>query len=285
MPGMSSEATDDERTSFDTPRIRSIGRSVFDPIWAVEEHASVGSELVHVLRGEVRVEARGYAIEGRPGDTIYTPRGMPHRDVFPLDSTFEVYLIHFDWPGESSMLGRVAPVDLTAAAAASRGEVASDCQRLYEDFLRGGDLADQLTSLRLLQIILTMCRGASAANATDDASETRATGVRRQTLLREAQGIIRAQFAQTLSLDVIADQLEISPYYLSRIFSESSGFTLSHFLTQVRMERAAELLSEGRLPIGDVGRQVGYADSRYFARVFKAHFDCSPSAYRSRSTA
>lgn len=266
------------------PEIRSMGRSIFDPVWALREHASTGIELVHVLRGQVQVRTNDYTIDAREGDTIYTPNGKPHTDVFPLDSTFEVYLVHFSWAGEKEMLDQWSPPQLTKLDDATRLHIASEMRQLYHDFLSRQPMSRTIANLRLLQIVYSMCRGAAvAAGQTDQGDESDSRQGRPALIMHSAKKLINERFADELTLDTIAEAIDISPYYLSRVFSEQSGFTLSSYLTSVRMEKAVELLRDVKLNVSQVARSVGYRDPHYFSKVFKAHLGASPSAYRSKN--
>ena len=64
------------------------------------------------------------------------------------------------------------------------------------------------------------------------------------------------------------------------LFSQQSGFTLSAYLTQARMGRAAALLSDPSVRIADVAYAVGFEDPNYFSRVFRKFHGKPPSHFR-----
>ena len=274
---------DGEETPLHTyppPRVTSLGRSIFDPIWREQEHRGRCSELLHVLRGRVDLVMRDGTVHGREGDTIYTPARAPHRDVFPPNTEFEVYLVHFEWPGEDELLRRFTPQRLAGVSEATKAELSAEFGRLYRDFQRQGPYVAELTGARLLQIILTLCR--EAAGPSEPAAAKDQQSSRRHRLMARAKRVIQQRYAEPLALDDIAAELRISPYHLSHVFSAESGFTLLSYLTTVRMERAAELLKAGHEPIGAVATAVGFQDARYFSRVFRAHYGMAPSTYRAQ---
>lgn len=278
------------------PVIQAMGRCVFDPIWAQRQHADRQAEILHVLRGRAVVQTPTYRIVGREGDTIYTPSGMPHRDVFAPGSVFEVYLVRFTWQQEREVLGQYAPSSLAAIRGPSRLSLADVCHRLYQEFSSDRPLGRELAGVRLLEILLTMCSVAEAkwtskasrpcaaaslkAGPTAEPPLARQTRGRRTQILQQAKRLMRENLAQPLSLQWLADQLNVSPYYLSRVFSEDSGFRLSHYLTDLRMNHARGLLAEGCLRVAQVAHAVGYRDPHYFTKVYRAHFGQSPSASR-----
>ncbi len=267
-------------TGMGFPEITSVGRSVFDPIWALKEHAGPDTELMHVLHGQVTIKTRSYSIVAREGDTIYTPAGMPHRDVFPLDSVFEVYMIHFNWPGEKKILNRFSPVRLARLTPAGRQEIAASFHQFFQEFVSDLPFGRQLMSTHLLQILFRLCREAAVAGRAGRKKKEDFSQARRGQIMTEAKKIIERNFAEPIALETIAEALDLSSYYLSRVFSEESGFTLSNYITRVRMEHAVDLLRNPRKNISQVAQAVGFKDSHYFRKVFKAFFRKSPKDFR-----
>ncbi|MFC4322393.1 response regulator [Litchfieldia salsa] len=72
-----------------------------------------------------------------------------------------------------------------------------------------------------------------------------------------------------LSLQMMADTVNVSASYLSHLFSQETGQTFIEYLTNVRMERAKELLMTTRNKTYEIAYEVGYSDSHYFCRSFK----------------
>jgi transcriptional regulator GlxA family with amidase domain len=109
----------------------------------------------------------------------------------------------------------------------------------------------------------------------------RAATVRhRTTLFREAVEIVEAEYASDLSLDDIARRVASSRRQLQRAYAEIGTTTFRTHLTEVRMDRAAELLAEGGLAVRDVARRVGYRQPAQFAKAFRRRHGSAPSEYR-----
>ena len=102
----------------------------------------------------------------------------------------------------------------------------------------------------------------------------------RTSLHDEALEIIQAEYASELSLDDIARRIATSRRQLQRAFAEAGGTTFREAVAIVRMRKAAELLRDHRLTVGQVARRVGYRQSAQFAKAFRAHHGMVPSAYR-----
>lgn len=83
-----------------------------------------------------------------------------------------------------------------------------------------------------------------------------------------------------LSTKEISEYARLSASYACTVFKNETGQTLNQFLTEFRLERAKELLSDPRNNISDVASLVGYNDSNYFGKAFKKYAGVSPSDYR-----
>lgn len=80
----------------------------------------------------------------------------------------------------------------------------------------------------------------------------------------------------------IAAKYRLHPGYLSRLFKQEMGETLSEYLLRTKVERAAQLLKEDRHKIGEIAGLVGYSTSSYFSVMFKKYTGCSPREYCQR---
>lgn len=96
---------------------------------------------------------------------------------------------------------------------------------------------------------------------------------------------IHNNYQRDISLADLAKIIFLNPDYFSRVFKQCTGRTFSEYLTQVRIDRAKELLSETDLPVGELAREVGYSDPNYFSRVFARVTGMCPSRYRQMARA
>ncbi|SFA76146.1 Helix-turn-helix domain-containing protein [Cohnella sp. OV330] len=98
----------------------------------------------------------------------------------------------------------------------------------------------------------------------------------------EAIAHIRKHFADPmLSLNALADKLAISPPYLSRLITESTGSSFPDFVNLVRLEHARSLLvDELELDIRTVAERSGYGSSTYFTTLFKKRYGMTPTKWR-----
>jgi AraC family transcriptional regulator len=98
--------------------------------------------------------------------------------------------------------------------------------------------------------------------------------------LKQAIDYINDHLAEALSITMIANQLQMSPYYFSRLFKQSVGLSPYQYVMQQRMERAAFLLRTTSLSVAVIAIQVGFTSQNQFAIQFRKLMHTTPSDYR-----
>ena len=98
--------------------------------------------------------------------------------------------------------------------------------------------------------------------------------------IRLAKAWIAEHYSEAISLETVADEVGLSPAYFSTSFRQVEGRTFSDYLTAVRMEAARELLSSTLMTNAEIAARIGYADEKYFGKVFKKEVGIRPGEYR-----
>ncbi len=91
---------------------------------------------------------------------------------------------------------------------------------------------------------------------------------------------IEANGDRQLSLNEIAQSINVSPWHLCRLFKVGTGTSVNQYLLGLRMQKAKELLETTCLRVKEIMNQVGIRDESHFARTFKKLYRVSPSQYR-----
>jgi AraC family transcriptional regulator len=91
---------------------------------------------------------------------------------------------------------------------------------------------------------------------------------------------MRTRMAEDLCLDKLAAESGLSVFHFARMFKQSLGVPPRVYLTQLRMEKAIELLQSTELSITEIAQEVGYSSSQVLARIFLKHYHRSPTDYR-----
>lgn len=86
--------------------------------------------------------------------------------------------------------------------------------------------------------------------------------------------------AQPLTVAHLARQAAMSPRRFATVFRDVCGKPPMRYVMDVRLDRATELLREGRWTVSEVAHRTGFSSVHYFSRAFRRHWGMSPSQYR-----
>lgn len=102
-------------------------------------------------------------------------------------------------------------------------------------------------------------------------------------VVTQAKTYIQEHLGENISRADIAKKVYLHPDYLSHIFRDRTGATLSDYILQERVRWAKELLTVGQMSITEIGEMVGFSNSSYFGKMFRKYVGCTPKDYRRQS--
>ena len=251
------------------PNLFAMGVCVFDPAWSQRWHKDPHAELLYGIHGRATITFAGQRFPLEAGGLAFVPPDTLHRDEFDAREEPEIFMAQFRWRAASAFFQLVTNDRLAALPTHRCDEARRLVLRLREHAANDTDL-DRALGRALLHVLLlqlwTDVRGAPPPERID----------RRRDLVERARRYLDTHFSEPLSLERMARELRISVYYLSRTFSRENGFSITSYLTAVRMAAARDRLRAREGNVSEVAYSVGYESSAYFSRVFKKHFGFAP---------
>ena len=103
---------------------------------------------------------------------------------------------------------------------------------------------------------------------------------RTTSIIRDIEKYISTNYSENLTINSIAEKIYLTPQYLCKIYKKETGNTINNYITDLRMEKAVNLLHIRNLKLYEIADKLGYRDANYFARVFKKYYNVNPSEYR-----
>lgn len=91
---------------------------------------------------------------------------------------------------------------------------------------------------------------------------------------------IKNNLSDDLSVNDIAKKLNISVYYLSHLFKQFTGISILEYRNELRLTKAKQMLTEGRLSVNEIAIRCGFCNASYFAEVFSRSEKISPSQFK-----
>ncbi len=98
-------------------------------------------------------------------------------------------------------------------------------------------------------------------------------------IVQATKDYLETHYSEEISLENVAEQVNISPQYFSKLIKKNTGFNFIDWLSMLRVKKAKELLSNSNYTVKEVCFMVGYKDPNYFSRIFKKRIGITPSEY------
>lgn len=227
---------------------------------AVLEHAHEDAHFVLVTGGKYVSTAGGLPIEEQPV-LVYNPPGTVHRDRFERGrgSFFAISLA----PATAAIALAESSVPRTALYLTGALQHALVMQIARACARDDGSLSVEALCFELL--------GSMQPNSTPALPPA---------WLRLAREMLCDRYADGLTIGDIARAVRVHPIHLARVFRRHYRCTPGDFQRFRRLERAAALLTDGRLAPGEIAQRCGFADQSQLSKAFARLFGLPPGEYR-----
>jgi|GEM_PF-387436 Response regulator containing CheY-like receiver domain and AraC-type DNA-binding domain len=107
-------------------------------------------------------------------------------------------------------------------------------------------------------------------------------GTKNTKVIEAAKMFILDHFSEDITLNDLAKHIYMHPVYFCTIFKKETGETFNSYLTNIRLDKAFELLKQPNCKVYDISNAVGYKSSKHFSRLFKKRFGLMPKDYKNK---
>jgi AraC-like DNA-binding protein len=232
----------------------------------------------HVLSGRGEFACRGETYALGPGDSFIIAPNELVRYASEPDDPWRYRWVAFRGDGAAPLLaaaglaGARRPV-VSVGRSSRTGALIARIERAFRQRSPGAALLAGGTLMQLLAAY----RDALPAEDTDSpagAPEIEAT-------VRRAIDYLSTQYAEPISIELMAETLGYNRAYLSKLFKQATGLTPVTFLLRLRLDKARRLLRERLdLTTGQIAASVGFQDPLHFSKQFHRQYGESPTEYR-----
>ena len=228
-------------------------------------------EFLYIQKGQMACELDGQSFELKQGQMVFFPPHKLHKQKSEGDSPLTFLSITFD--------GEISHADILASRPVYADD---DCQKIIQNILtedKDGDIcADDMIVCELTRLLITVLRNIHA-----DSIVTRIPPRLRVTVdnsyINECINLVHQNITGSITLPWLAKQLSLSPSYLSSLFKQKVGRSISEYVRLVRLEKVKDMIAEGRYTIAQISDILGYCSPTYLSTEFKREYGISPKEY------
>lgn len=258
------------RTALFSKRLTSKGMTGF--------HRHDEYEMACLLSGEGQCwwEAETWGL--RPGHLYVIPPGTQHMMQYNPDVPHSMYHVYFR-TDELATLREEYGVDLLPYfqrffSLAIGEELRARLDYALSSYNRPNDSPiDQAIQRTLVQcVLLTLAKQTGMAGGAGAAQEA-------PPLIQRVLKYIGQHYDEPLPLDSLSEQFRCSKSYLCRLFRQTTGSTVVHYLNGVRIQNACRLMEQTNLPLSQVSQLCGFNSLAYFDRQFRRFTGQTPTDY------
>lgn len=229
-----------------------------------ESHSAY--ELVYVDRGSLHNILNGHDYVVSQQECIIVDQNQWHMQYSDLPVSF--LTVSFSHTGNLSqaLTGKIMSVPAAIRPVLSKILEERNDNPFYTEYIAA------LVQIFLIDLIRNLdIRSLSA--------KTPATLFSENLLVDKALKLISENLSQKISLNDLANELHISIPYLYKLFNEHLNMPPGQYIMKIRLEESKMLLREGKMNIGSIARECGFASIQHYSRQFRQHFLISPSEY------
>lgn len=99
-------------------------------------------------------------------------------------------------------------------------------------------------------------------------------------VISRVKNLIESNISQNLTLDEIAESMNMSKFYLCHLFKSKTNRTLTSWKNYLKLEKAKSLLADGPKRITEIAAECGFENASYFTELFKKTEKLTPETYR-----
>lgn len=228
-------------------------------------------EIYFLAKGSVRyfIEDRVYDLE--EGDVILIPPHVIHKTATLMNKGSERIVIAFT--NEFIMYSQNDRLfSCFNTRYFKKPPIRDLVEKAESEFLKSDRYSEELIAGYIREILVNLKR-LTGESRTEEYSQS-------GSIIQSAVHYISENYAQELSLAMLARNFALSESHFSRQFKMFTGFGLNEYISTVRVKNAEKLLATTSLPVTLIAQECGFNSSSYFAAVFKKVRGISPGEVR-----
>lgn len=246
-----------------------VGYFQYEPGYFLKRNNYDSFLLMLIVKGECSVTVSGSTCHAAAGDAVLLDCYTPHQ--YESATGWEASWIHFDGPMARAYYEQIIKTSGYVLAPRSVQTVEHALSKICNTFRSGSRIKEASMSKYITNILTELLLSGTS----------RETSTKAKISLSETIAYINEHFAEQISLEQLAKQASLSPFYFTRMFTKETGMTPHQYVIATRITSAKFLLKTTDIPVKEIGFSSGFTSESSFCTTFKKWENVTPSEYRS----
>ncbi len=237
----------------------------YSPDYKIARHAHESPIFYLVREGSFTQTYGRKTREGKASSLLYLRADETHADKFHRAGA-QTFVIELptNWGARN-----INHHQLNDSASYDGGIPAWLAKRIYHEY----EDPDELSPLAIEALVLELIVETSRARL-------ESSDIAPQRWLTQAEELIRARFAERLSLNDVAKAVDVHPVHLARAFRQHFRCSVGEYVRRLRVQSAREAILTTEAPLTEIAMAMGFYDQGHFTKTFKRLTGLTPSALR-----
>ncbi len=245
---------------------------------AKRSHTSSRSNLASFLfftivsgSGSLSYNDKIYSL--RAGDMAFIDCHNPYSHTTDPDNLWTLRWVHFYGPTMGSIYNKYCE---RGGRLVFTPEDSAPFFSVWENIFSTAGSADYMRDMLINQHLSTLL----TLVMSESWHPEDATTAKKKASLADVKEYLDRNYAEKVTLDGLATHFYINKYYLTKVFKEQYGQSITAYLLNVRITKAKQLLRFSEKSVEEIGMEVGLGAPHYFSQTFKSVEGVPPSKYR-----
>ena len=248
-----------------------VGRFQYLPGYCLRRTSLDSFLVMHITRGGCEVEWSGRRFRAREGQIVVLDCYAPH--AYHTADGWEAEWLHFDGLCARGYFDAVISGDAPVVSLKSSCRFEKNLHKIYAQFRDAAPVREAMLNNCIVNLLTELLVSREAA----------IPGAQSAGIIEDSVAYINDHLAQELSLEDLAVQAALSPFYFSRLFKRETGFSPHQYILTTRISNAKFLLQSTSDSVKNICFTVGFTSESSFCTAFKKETGLTPSEYRTRA--
>lgn len=252
-----------------------VGRFYYEPGYYLRRNSYDSILVMYVNSGKCRVGINGQLQTAERGQVVLLDCYQPHEYGNAGNGLLDITWIHFDGPLAMEYYRLITSAFGNILTPANSYPVVHTMEKIIDLFRSSSPIRESAVSIYITQVLTELLTITSGTNS--PSSHAR--------IVENSVAFINEHFSEPLTLDMIAENSNLSPYHFTRIFTAETGFTPHQYLIATRLNSAKFLLRTPGTSIKEIAFSSGFNSESSFCSTFRKWEGVTPTEYRTRALA